>query len=146
MALGERETPQQEFWIATDALAKAPGHPFYKRLNGVLADEKFDGYVEALCAKFYAEGGRPGQGFARPLDALAHPAAHRLGNAPGSLRVHFETAGQAGFDRRQNSGDRRDDIGSERGAAQHRAAGHGREVPGVSDAAGPGVRDRDADA
>jgi len=60
MALGERDAPQQEFWIATDALAKAPGHPFYKRLNGVLAAEKFDGYAEALCSKFYAESGRPG--------------------------------------------------------------------------------------
>jgi len=60
MALGERQNPQREFWIETESLAKAPGHPFYKRLNEVLADEKFDLYAADVCRKFYAEDGRPG--------------------------------------------------------------------------------------
>ena len=37
-------------------------------------------------------------------------------------------------------------LGSERGAAQHRAAGHGRDLSGVPDAAGAGLGHRDADA
>jgi transposase len=60
MALGKRQEAQEEFWIETDALAKAPGHPFYKRLNQILAEEGFDAYANDLCRKFYKEDGRPG--------------------------------------------------------------------------------------
>src|SRR5260221_9601116 len=60
MALGEKQTPQREFWIATQSLAKAPGHPFYRWLNGLLAEQKFDPWIEELCRKFYSEEGRPG--------------------------------------------------------------------------------------
>ena len=41
-------------------MASAPGHPFYEKLNGVLAYHSFDCFVEDHCAKFYAEKmGRP---------------------------------------------------------------------------------------
>jgi len=60
MALGEKQTPQAEFWIATQSLAKAPGHPFYRWLNKLLAEEKFDAWIEEQCRKFYSEEGRPG--------------------------------------------------------------------------------------
>ncbi len=51
---------QPEFWIATGDLARTPGHPFYDRLNRVLADAGFDEFVEEHCARFYADGkGRP---------------------------------------------------------------------------------------
>ena len=60
MAMGEQEgTAQDEFWIETQSLAKAPGHPFYQRLNEVLRQGGFDGHVNDLCEKFYKEGGRP---------------------------------------------------------------------------------------
>ena len=43
------------------SLARSPGHPFYERLNAELASHGFEGYVESLCARFYAETmGRPG--------------------------------------------------------------------------------------
>lgn len=35
-------------------------HPFYQRLNKILDQKKFDEYMEALCADFYAVVGRPG--------------------------------------------------------------------------------------
>jgi transposase len=42
-------------------MAVGPGHPFYLRLNELLDAEGFDGLVEKLCARFYADGvGRPG--------------------------------------------------------------------------------------
>jgi transposase len=51
---------QPELWIATNEVARTPGHPFYERLNAVLAQAKFDEFVEDRCARFYAEGkGRP---------------------------------------------------------------------------------------
>lgn len=51
---------QPDLWIATSDLAKTPGHPFYDRLNSVLAAAKFDSFVEERCEKYYASGrGRP---------------------------------------------------------------------------------------
>ena len=47
-------------WVPTEKLARSPGHPFYERLNRVLEKAGFDGFVEGLCARFYAERlGRP---------------------------------------------------------------------------------------
>lgn len=60
MALGKREPKQQEMFIATTQVATGPGHPFYSKLNSVLAEAGFDEFVEALCAPYYKEGGRPG--------------------------------------------------------------------------------------
>jgi hypothetical protein len=33
---------------------------FYTRLNQILDQHDFDGYVEGLCRRFYADEGRPG--------------------------------------------------------------------------------------
>ena len=61
MALGKRKRQQQEAWVATCDLPQSPGHPFYQKLNGLLAEAKFDDYVEELCRSYYADGvGRPG--------------------------------------------------------------------------------------
>ena len=47
-------------WIATNALPRTGGHPFYQRLNQVLETHAFDEFVEAQCAPFYADAvGRP---------------------------------------------------------------------------------------
>jgi transposase len=51
---------QPELWIATDDLARTPGHPFFDRLNKLLAEARFDEFVEERCRAFYADGkGRP---------------------------------------------------------------------------------------
>ena len=60
MALGRRKTRQTELFIPTAQLAQGPGHPFYTKLNAVLAEAGFDAFVEQLCAPYYKEGGRPG--------------------------------------------------------------------------------------
>jgi hypothetical protein len=54
------EETQGKLWVATDAIAKAPGHVFYERLNGLLRGAGFDLFVEELVAPFYADTGRPG--------------------------------------------------------------------------------------
>ena len=60
MALGRRrEQFQQELMVPTSALPRSPGHPFYVALNKLLAEAKFDAYVEGLCESLYREGGRP---------------------------------------------------------------------------------------
>ena len=45
--------------VPTSALPRSPGHPFYAALNKLLAEAKFDAYVEGLCEPLYRDGGRP---------------------------------------------------------------------------------------
>jgi transposase len=61
MAMGKRKRQrQQALWVEAQRLAKGPSHPFYSRLNEILAEEGFDGFVEAACRRFYSERiGRP---------------------------------------------------------------------------------------
>ena len=48
-------------WVATQDLPRSAAHPFYRRLNQILDEAHFDGYVETRCQRFYAdELGRPG--------------------------------------------------------------------------------------
>ena len=61
MALRKRKSEdQEELWVPTHQMAKAPGHVFYERLNGLLGDAGFDAFVEDLVAPCYAAKGRPG--------------------------------------------------------------------------------------
>jgi transposase len=63
MAMGRRRkrVRQEGLWTPTAALPVSASHPFYKRLNQILEEKKFDEFVEAICADFYAgEVGRPG--------------------------------------------------------------------------------------
>src|SRR2546427_7984136 len=57
MSMGTRRQRQRQepLWITHTDLARAPGHPFYKRLNQLLDEGKFDEFAEKGCAKFYAE-------------------------------------------------------------------------------------------
>ena len=55
MALGKRHAEEQVAWIASCDLPRSPGHPFYDKLNRLLAEADFDRFVEDLCAPYYAE-------------------------------------------------------------------------------------------
>ena len=61
MAMGRVDRERQEtLWVETSALACAPGHPFYEKVNALLAQEGFEAMVEAECAPYYAQTlGRP---------------------------------------------------------------------------------------
>ena len=61
MAMGKRDSQRQDrFWLVTADIPQAPGHPFYRRLNQLLAQYGFDPFVEDLCRPFYHEQlGRP---------------------------------------------------------------------------------------
>jgi Transposase DDE domain./Transposase domain (DUF772). len=61
MAMGTRKMRerQEDLWYGGE-LPTAPGHPFYKRLNEVLDNAKFDPFCETNCATFYHDKlGRP---------------------------------------------------------------------------------------
>src|SRR5687768_1130645 len=54
MAMGKRREERQEtLFVATDRLPKTAGHPFYQRLNGLLAEAGFDAWVEGRCRQYY---------------------------------------------------------------------------------------------
>src|SRR5512144_1587933 len=61
MAMGTRRECQEELWIPTCTLARPASHPFYQRLNQLLAEHDFDRFAEGQCRRFYATVmGRPG--------------------------------------------------------------------------------------
>ena len=61
MSLRRRNTEKQrELWIEMGSVAKARGHVFYERLNGLLREAGFDRFVEELVEPYYARSGRPG--------------------------------------------------------------------------------------
>ena len=57
MSMGKKPSDgrQQQMWVATEKLPQSPGHPFYERLNRVLAKVGFDAFVEKRCARFFAD-------------------------------------------------------------------------------------------
>src|SRR5271165_1657284 len=55
MAMGKRKTcRQQPLFLAATDMPRTPAHPFYERLNQILAQHHFDPFVEGLCQPFYA--------------------------------------------------------------------------------------------
>ena len=61
MGKRRRRPTQTSIWVATQDLPRSAAHPFYTRLNQILDNANFDGHVETLCQRFYADGvGRPG--------------------------------------------------------------------------------------
>jgi transposase len=64
MAMGTRRKRQRQhdLWVAAGDLPTTAAHPFYQRVNALLDDHDFDGFVEGLCQEFYdATMGRPGR-------------------------------------------------------------------------------------
>ena len=76
MAMGKRKrhAKQASMWVATQDLPRSAAHPFYARLNQILDEHDFDGFVEGLCARFYADEGPAGPA----AGTLLPPAADRL--------------------------------------------------------------------
>jgi transposase len=62
MAMGKRKQERQEtLFITAEGLAHSPGHPFYRRLNELLAEAGFDRWIEDRCRRYYATEEKRGQ-------------------------------------------------------------------------------------
>jgi transposase len=61
MAMGKRRQRQEALFITADGLAKSPGHPFYRKLNELLAEAEFDCWIERRCERYYATEEKRGQ-------------------------------------------------------------------------------------
>jgi hypothetical protein len=74
-------------WVATNDLPRSAAHPFYARLSQILDQHDFDGFVQGLCQRFYAEDGRPEVPPGRYFRLLL-----RCGHARASSRRALRTA------------------------------------------------------
>jgi transposase len=62
MAMGKRKRERQEtLFVTSSGLAKSPGHPFYRKLNELLAEAGFDRWIENRCREYYATEEKRGQ-------------------------------------------------------------------------------------
>lgn len=61
MSMGRRRARQEALFVMADELPKSAGHPFYQRLNRLLAEAEFDRWVEDRCRPYYAQAETRGQ-------------------------------------------------------------------------------------
>ena len=61
MAMGKRKQRQEALFVMADGLPKSAGHPFYKKLNELLAEAEFDRWVERRCQPYYVTEEKRGQ-------------------------------------------------------------------------------------
>ena len=61
MAMGERKQRQEALFVMTEGLPKSAGHPFYQRLNALLAEAEFDRWIERRCHQYYQQAEKRGQ-------------------------------------------------------------------------------------
>src|SRR4051812_5111955 len=61
MTMGKRRQRQEALFVTTEGLAGSPGHPFYRKLNELLAEADFDRWVERRCQRFYNQQEKRGQ-------------------------------------------------------------------------------------
>lgn len=61
MAMGKRRDRQEALFVMADELPKSAGHPFYQKLNQLLAEADFDRWIERRCARYYEQEEQRGQ-------------------------------------------------------------------------------------
>ena len=61
MAMGKRTDRQESLFVSTEGLLGSAGHPFYDRLNALLAEAGFDAWLEGRCAAFYEQEEKRGR-------------------------------------------------------------------------------------
>ena len=61
MAMGKRRQRQEALFLSAADLPKSAGHPFYQKLNQLLAEARFDEWIERRCDRYYAQEEKRGQ-------------------------------------------------------------------------------------
>jgi len=61
MAMGKRRQRQESLFITAEDLPRSDGHPFYQKLNGLLAEADFDRWIERRCRPYYEQEEQRGQ-------------------------------------------------------------------------------------
>ena len=71
MAMGRSDAVQDDLMATWAEMPRSPGHAFYDRLQDLLREAGFDGFVEGVCRPYYA----PRMG-APSLPGAVFPHAH----------------------------------------------------------------------
>src|SRR5829696_1735944 len=61
MAMGKRRQRQEALFLTSEGLVRSPGHPFYRKLNELLAEAQFDRWIERRCERYYEQQETRGQ-------------------------------------------------------------------------------------
>jgi transposase len=61
MAMGKRKQRQESLFITAEDLPRSDGHPFYQKLNALLAEANFDGWIEGRCRQYYEQEEKRGK-------------------------------------------------------------------------------------
>lgn len=61
MAMGRKKARQKSLFVATEKLVRSQGHPFYRKLNELLAEDGFDRWIEGRCEQYYEREEKRGQ-------------------------------------------------------------------------------------
>jgi hypothetical protein len=61
MSMGRRKRRQETLFVATADLARSAGHPFYRKLNELLAEAELDRWIEDRCEPYYEAADKPGR-------------------------------------------------------------------------------------
>src|SRR6188508_3565385 len=61
MAMGKRKPRQESLFLSADQLTPSAGHPFYQKLNALLAEADFDRWIERRCVSYYEQEEKRGQ-------------------------------------------------------------------------------------
>lgn len=61
MAMGKRKDRQKALFISAEDLPRSPGHPFYRKLNELLAEAGFDRWIEGRCEAYYEQEEKRGR-------------------------------------------------------------------------------------
>jgi transposase len=59
--MGKRKQRQEALFVRAEDLPRSAGHPFYQRLNQLLAESQFDEWVQRRCQPYYAQEEKRGQ-------------------------------------------------------------------------------------
>src|SRR6476620_1880725 len=54
MTMGKRKQRQESLFITANNLPRSDGHPFYQKLNALLAEAGFDCWIERRCQEYYS--------------------------------------------------------------------------------------------
>jgi transposase len=61
MTMGRRRQRQEALFVRTEDVVPSAGHPFYKKLNALLAEAEFDRWIEGRCQEYYNQEEKRGQ-------------------------------------------------------------------------------------
>ena len=102
MAMGRSEAVQDDLMATWAEMPRSPGHAFYDRLQEVLREADFDGFVEKVCKPYYAPrmgapSLPPGRYFRMHMIGYFEGLDSASAASPGAVRTRIRCATSCDF-------------------------------------------------